>query len=301
MSNFPRQFPLGAPFNGELPSGAVDAFDVALTKCPNFTEGSDHSASNPVILRNKGMQFASTLHVEPYITKATLQTAATLECATGSFVNFKGTCSIHLKDTCVLTVESTAIVTVEGTLETAAGSTLSIDGDCTFDVDSITQHASGSVEQYKSGSSVDFEAGASVSVHANVTQLAGTFTQSSKVFRSGSGGRTRVRRATLVPNSTQNFSVANDHYRYEHSVVGDVTLKASKTTAPTPEDGEVITVTVINSSTGVVTITSEGSGTPIVMSAHSFTVSVIFDADLNRWALFSIGDAGAHITIGGNA
>jgi hypothetical protein len=45
MSNFDRQFPLGAPFSGILPSSAVDYFDVALTKIPNAVDGSTHAGS----------------------------------------------------------------------------------------------------------------------------------------------------------------------------------------------------------------------------------------------------------------
>lgn len=45
MANLVRQFPSGAPSNGELPSSAVEYIDAALPKVPNATDGSTHTGS----------------------------------------------------------------------------------------------------------------------------------------------------------------------------------------------------------------------------------------------------------------
>lgn len=348
MSNFTRYFPSGFIGPAQIPGAFVDAVDSSLPKAPNFTDGSDHDAGAVVKLGGAGMLFSGILRIDPSTYTITIldavdevgggDTTVNIDATSGSTtVNFNGASECAFGASSLLSIGGTAIVQASASLDFAGSATFTMQGGSNaivtadnflFDGDTVEYEAnlafrsgcdpltdSGCMWTWQSGSGATFDAGSTIdingaaNVNGAVTQgAASTITQQGKFVRSGTTARSRIRVQTLANNASHTLDVSYDHYFYEQTSATNRTLTIRETSAPVPEDGETLTITVLNSSANTVGVQREGMAgisTLIVGNAGvNFTCELVYSAAAARWRVRQAGRSdglGGDLTFGGDA
>lgn len=302
MANFDPLEALGFTNGDDWTATHANTVSDDLQKCANFQDGSSHAPVDAVEIAGAGMNFPDVLTIVPDDASAVWFDVAVIDGGTSRH-NF-GTAISIIGNTNTIGIGAGGTLSLAAaSLSTFAGQTditgdLTISGPTDFGANSDPQMLSGCDMEWKSGSSVLFESGSEISVQAGVnTELggdnvfSGNITRTSKETRSGVSGRTVLRTLVLSANTSQNISVEQDHVFYDQTNATPHVLTALKTTTPIPDDGEVISGTVINSGGGVVTIKSEGSASSIAADDESFCFEIIYSSAAGHWRLKSLSKA----------
>lgn len=288
---------VGGWTNGDdLTATQLNWFQDSIVKTINAQDGSSHTNSDPIEFEGKGWIWTGVLTVIPDDLTATFGDGSTVTCGTshwffGTTIQLVGntnTLSLGTGSTFSMAAASLALIAgdiqISGTCEVSA--VFNISGATTFAATSDPTVQNGCHWLYQNGAQILMQAGSQIEL-GGTNIFSGDITRTAKEIKSGVSARTQHRTSTLSNNADHNLSVDVDHYFYTQSSGTNRTQTLLKTTSPTPLDGECVSITVINSGGGLVSIQSEGSAQLIVSLNKSFTAECIYSSGAGHWRLKS--------------
>lgn len=287
---------------GSVDPAEFEAFDQAQFEAINGDDGGTWAPAAVITIGGSGLTVTGSFDASDL---------GTLVMPTGGSLALTGNSFITLATGTHLDVNSGGVLNVEtgGAIEIESGGSMTVKAAASFTLAASSVGAFNGSVTMASGAQIQVQSGAQIQVNSGATLqgvsgciLGGTWTQTAKLIKSGSGGRTQWRETTLTPDASQSFSVSSDTIYYVHTIGTSVTLTANIASATIPTAGERITGHITNTGGGNVIVKGEGSVTmTLTFGAGAGDGRFVIEFDGTKWRALSWATSGALVvTLGGD-